>query len=114
MTEEESQLEYERQLATLPPMVAAMMESMRERMYELEDVIAWVLAQLDRMPGSPPDRALRFLSSRANYLERSPDEGFPLSPEDAQARRDNAERVALLDYLREQLLERQRHQGSEP
>lgn len=114
MTEDEYKLEYERQLATLPPMVAAMIDSMREQMYEMEIVMAWALAQLDHLPGVQPHHALRFLSRRANYLERSPDEGFDLSPEDVQARLENKEKVELLDYLREQVQEWHRCQAQKP
>lgn len=114
MTEDEYKLEYERQLTTLPPLVVAMMESTQKRMHELEDVIGWILAQLDRLPGVEPNHALRFLSRRANDLERTPDEGFALSPEDAQARLENVEQVALLDYLREQVQEWQRLQRPKP
>lgn len=112
MTEDENKLEYERQLATLPPMVAGMIESMREQINEMEFIMAWALAQLDHLPGVQPHHALRFLSGRANYLERVPDEGFDLSPEDAQARLENEGKVEQLDYLRELVQEWHRFRKS--
>lgn len=112
---EKDKLEYERQLASLPPMVAGMIELMRERMYEMEDIMAWTLAQLDHLPGVQPHHALRFLSNRANQLECLDEKlELSLSPEDIQAREENQERVALLDYLREQVQEWHRLQAPKP
>ncbi|MCO7557338.1 MULTISPECIES: hypothetical protein [Pseudomonas] len=86
MTEEEYKLEYERQLASLPPLVAAQIEQLKERAFAQEIVIAWLLAQVQRVPGLRSDHARRFLSRMANEGEQS---------ESGQ----HAELVALADEL---------------
>lgn len=86
MTEDEYKLEYERQLATLPPLVAVRIEQLNERAFAQEMVIAWLLAQVPKIPGLSPDHSRRFLSRIANEAE------VPGSDQ-------HAELVALADEL---------------
>ena len=71
MTEDEYKLEYERQMASLPPLVAAQIEQLKERAFAQEIVIAWLLAQLQKIPGLSPDHSRRFLSRIGNEAEQS-------------------------------------------
>lgn len=86
MTEDEYKLEYERQMASLPPLVAAQIEQLKERAFAQEIVIAWLLAQVQKIPGLSPDHSRRFLSQIANEAEQ---------PESDRL----AELVALADEL---------------
>lgn len=86
MTEDEYKLEYERQLASLPPLVAAQIEQLSERAFAQEIVIAWLLAQVQKIPGLSPDHSRRFLSRIANEAEQSESDR-------------HAELVALADEL---------------
>ncbi|PIA66336.1 hypothetical protein CDR19_25295 [Ectopseudomonas toyotomiensis] len=87
MTEDEYKLEYERQMASLPPLVRLRIEQLAERAQAQDIVIAWLLAQVQKIPGLTPDHSLRFLCRLANEAEES----------DADK---HAELVGLADELR--------------
>ncbi|MCY1311565.1 hypothetical protein D9M68_885390 [compost metagenome] len=91
METEEFRQEYERQLGSLPPLVRMRLEQLNERAYAQELVIAWLLAQVQKIPGLAPDHALRFLARQANAVEEDP--GY----------QGGSELVALLDELRSRL-----------
>lgn len=88
MKTEESKQEYERQLASLPPLVRLKIEQMDERAYAQEIVIAWLLSQMQKIPGLPKDHAQRFLARQANLVEEESGPG------------PNTELVLLIDELR--------------
>lgn len=71
MTEEAFKEEYQRQLTSLPPLVALRIEQLNERAFAQEIVIAWLLAQVQKIPGLSPDHSRRFLSQVANEAEQS-------------------------------------------
>tara|TARA_R110000737_G_scaffold323802_1_gene336522 strand:+ start:364 stop:669 length:306 start_codon:yes stop_codon:yes gene_type:complete len=91
MKSDEFKQEYEKQLATLPPLVKLRLEQFDERAHAQEIIIAWLLSQVQKIPGLPPDHVQRFLSRQANAIEEDPDH---------QPGSANAELVLLIDELR--------------
>lgn len=94
MKPEEFKREYEKQLESLPSLVKLRLEQLNERAYAQEVIIAWLLSQVQKIPGLPPDHVQRFLARQANAIEEDPDH-HPGSP--------NAELVLLIDELRSHL-----------
>lgn len=88
MTTEETKREYERQLASLPPLIRLKIEQMNERAYAQELIIAWLLSQVQKIPGLPQNHAQRFLARQANLIEEESDPDT------------SSELVLLIDELR--------------
>ncbi|SJN14072.1 hypothetical protein CZ787_13310 [Halomonas citrativorans] len=88
MKTEKIEQEYERQLASLPPLIRLKIKQMEEREYAQELIIAWLLSQVQKIPGLPQDHAQRFLSRQANLIEEESDPDT------------SSELVLLIDELR--------------
>ncbi len=91
MESEELAQEYEKQLESLPPLVRLKLKQMEERAYAQELIIAWLLSQVQKTPGFPPDHAQRFLARQANAIEEGAD---------YQLGSSSGELVLLIDELR--------------